>query len=86
MNPEAPVKLGDEVTDTITGFVGFATHKLEYFDGYVEIGVTPRSAKGNNQPGPEYIPSYRLKPTGNVISAPPKRNIMGFHGPSKKEQ
>lgn len=39
------IKLGDKVKDTVTGFVGIATAKIEFLNGCVQFHVRPTMAK-----------------------------------------
>ena len=36
------IKLGDQVKDSVTEFVGMATERCEYLNGCVQIRVTPK--------------------------------------------
>jgi hypothetical protein len=79
------IKLGNQVKDIVTGFVGIAVSKVEYLNGCVQYCVKPPSKDGA-MPDGQYIDIQQLelvgdgiavqrKETGGVMSdAPNKRN------------
>ncbi len=48
------IKLGDKVKDTVTGFSGVATAKVEFLNGCIQFMVTPKMAKPKKNETPEY--------------------------------
>lgn len=55
------MKLGDEVKDTITGFRGIVTAKVEYLSGHTEWQVTPKNCKDDGSPmAPDWFHVSRL--------------------------
>ena len=48
------IELGDKVKDTITGFAGTATARIEYLNGCIQFLVTPKMAKPKKNETPEY--------------------------------
>lgn len=59
--------LGSKVRDTITGFEGRATSRIEYITGCVQYGVLPEVGADGKYPNPEYIDEQRLVLTGGPI-------------------
>ena len=54
------VRLGDKVTDNITGFCGIAIARCEYLNGCISIEVQPTKLKGGEPVGPRWIDEQRL--------------------------
>lgn len=63
------VKLGDTVQDAVTGFVGVATARVEYINGCVQFGVTPKAVDGK-MPDAVYIDHQRLAVHGDPVAMP----------------
>lgn len=60
--PDAPFKMGDHLRDKITGLEGIATCKVNYVNGCVHYGITPKKAKKEmKQPETEYVDVQCLK-------------------------
>ena len=58
----APFDLGDRLRDKITGLEGIATAKVNYVNGCLHYGVTPKKEKKEKeQPEAEYIDSKLLE-------------------------
>lgn len=55
------IKLGDKVRDSITGFEGTATARVEYINGCVQFCVTPRVDKDGKSGVAEYVDYQRLE-------------------------
>lgn len=78
------IKLGDSVTDQITGLKGIVTAKLEYIHGCIQFGVSPKS-KDDKLPDTLYLDWKRLKITGKRVvlaveeSGGPSSTIRGEH-------
>lgn len=53
------VKLGDKVTDSLTGFTGIAYTRVECLTGCIQIGVIPK-ATDNVMPAIIYVDEDRL--------------------------
>lgn len=54
------IKLGDHVTDVITGFNGTAFSRISYLTGPDRIGVIPRCEDRAKLPEAEYFDEERL--------------------------
>lgn len=68
------IKLGEKVRDKVTGFEGIATSRVEYLNGCVQYGVTPKiKVKDNKKPETEYIDEGRLELVGKGINVKKKR-------------
>jgi len=58
----APFDLGDLLRDKITGLQGIATQKVDYVNGCVHYGITPKKEKKEiKQPETEYVDSACLE-------------------------
>lgn len=63
LNPKTPfdIRLGAEVEDRVTGFVGIAVSRVEYLTGCTQIGVQPKGEPGKNEvPATQYLDWQRL--------------------------
>lgn len=74
------IKLGQTVTDSITGFTGIATSRTEYLYGCVRIGVQPKELNDGKPVQEEYFDEQRLTsrstvPVGGPGDVPPQREI-----------
>ena len=79
------IKLGNQVKDIVTGFEGIATHRLEYLDGTVDIGVKAKSTKSDDKlPQPQYVSITQLEKTGEGIHIKPYLKQIGFINGSKQ--
>lgn len=80
------IKLGTKVIDKVTGFTGIATSRVEYINGCVQYGVTPKVKKDDTTAYPEstYVDEGQLEliketvnikkeQTGGVRRDAPKR-------------
>jgi hypothetical protein len=78
------IQLGQEVKDTVTGFTGIATAKVEYLNGCVQFCVKPKIAKNKEMPGGCYIDIEQLEVVGNGVYVAPKNTggDMGNDTPS----
>lgn len=56
------ISLGLKVVDTVTGFTGIATAKVEYINGCIQFCVQPEIDKDGKLPSGEYIDHQRLEP------------------------
>lgn len=80
-------KLGVKVTDSVTGFSGTITARVEYLNGCRQYGVAPRISNDGKKPDSEYFDEERLflgaavtrkeddqmvAPPGGVMSDRPK--------------
>lgn len=66
------VKLGDIVTDSITGFTGVAFGRCEYLHGCVKIGVMSRELKDGKPVGDEWFDEQRLAANHSAKSGGPQ--------------
>jgi hypothetical protein len=48
------IQLGDKVRDTVTGFTGIATARVEYISGCVRYAVTPQVGEDNKMLDAQY--------------------------------
>lgn len=62
------IALGSKVRDSITGFTGRATSRVEYITGCVQYGVLPEVKADGSYPNAEYIDEQRLTVVGEPIS------------------
>ena len=65
------IKLGQKVKCTVTGFTGIATSRVEYLNGCVQYGVTPKmmlkDSKDGKYPDSPYIDEGQLLVVGQGI-------------------
>lgn len=84
------IKLGQKVRDTVTGFVGVATSKVEYMNGCVQFCVKPSVDEDGKMQDGHYIDIDQLevvdettkrmvkeKPTGGPQADTPKDRYRG---------
>ena len=55
------VILGDEVKDSLTGFIGVATGRADYLTGCARIQVEAREAEAGGKPGEHWFDEQRLE-------------------------
>jgi hypothetical protein len=55
------IKLGDEVRDNVSGFLGIAVARHEYFQGCTRLTVQPRVDNDGKLPGTETFDSPQLE-------------------------
>jgi len=80
------IKLGRKVRDKVTGFEGIATSRVEYINGCIQYGVTPKVKKDDRTAYPDstYVDEGQLelikegvkikkKPLGGVRNDTPNR-------------
>ena len=73
------VKLGDKVTDYITGFSGIVTARTEYLYGCVRVAVEPTELREGKPVESQYFDEQRVDPqsevkTGGPGDFPPSRD------------
>ena len=61
------IKLGQKVKDTVTGFVGIATSKIEYLNGCVQYCVKPKVGKDGKYNSGEWFDDAQLEVVSNGI-------------------
>ena len=66
------IELGNKVKDTVTGYEGIATARIEYLNGCIQYCVKPKIGKDGKMPEGEYIDEGELKDLGKGIKAAPK--------------
>jgi hypothetical protein len=66
------IKLGAQVKDKVSGYVGIATSRVEYLNGCVQYGVRGKVDKDNKAPEAVYIDEEQLVVFGKGISIVPK--------------
>jgi hypothetical protein len=77
------VKLGDKVTDSITGFSGIAVARTEYLYGCVRITVQPTELRDGKPQDADYFDEQRLAEestatTGGPGIVPPERKVPKY--------
>lgn len=57
------IKLGTKVIDKVTGFEGIATSRVEYINGCIQYGVTPKVKKDDTTAYPDstYVDEGQLE-------------------------
>lgn len=60
------VKLGDKVTDSLSGFEGIATSRTEFLYGCVRIFVEPKELKDGKPIEGQYFDEQRLDSKSEV--------------------
>lgn len=73
------IKLGNKVRDTVTGFSGIVTSRIEYLNGCIQFGVGGKVRKDGGVPGTEYFDWQRLEMLGPGLA--PKMSRTG--GPQR---
>ncbi len=66
------IKLGQRVRDTITGFEGIATAKVEYLNGCVQFCIKPKITKDGKISEGEYIDVGQLEVIKGEVKVDPK--------------
>ena len=69
------VYLGDEVKDSISGFKGLATGRIEYLTGCVQILVAAKNQKVGEKPTECWLDEQRLVVTNAGAYGLPKKEI-----------
>lgn len=55
------IKLGDKVTDKVTGFTGIVTARCEWITGHVQIEVAPLCEKDGKMVDDKWLDENRLE-------------------------
>ena len=72
------IELGEKVKDKVTGFVGIATSRVDYLNGCVQYGITPKMKKGESKkPVASYIDIEQLISLEKKVIIK-KKNSGGF--------
>ena len=61
------IKLGQHVTDMVTGFNGIATARVKYLNGCIQYCVKPQASETGKMPDGEYIDHNQLRVTGEGV-------------------
>ncbi len=61
------IELGKKVKDSVTGFEGIVSARVEYLSGCIQYLIRPTIAEKGKFPEGEYIDEGVLKVTGNGI-------------------
>lgn len=73
--------LGRTVTDTITGYTGTATARIEFLTGCIQYCVTARIDRDGKLPDPVYFDESRLSIVDPVVAPlPPRMGVGGDMG------
>ena len=75
------VKLGDYVTDSITGLSGVVVGRAEYLYGCVSCQVQPKKLKDGASLDAEWIDEQRLG-VSNAVAGGPQNNPPGRTNPT----
>jgi hypothetical protein len=71
-------RLGVELKDIVTGFVGIAAGRTEYLTGCNHYGLAPRKLCQDGKPGEwQWFDESRLVPTGKVLKGYNSPNTSG---------
>ncbi len=62
-------QLGDILRDSITGFSGTATSRVEYINGCIHYGLVPKIGKDQKAPTVEYFDWQRLELVKKGVAA-----------------
>lgn len=73
------IKLGSKVRDTVSGVVGTATSRIQYLNGCVQYGITPKT-----QPGSSEITTWNIDEEQIEIVKPIKKKTGFSGGPTRK--
>lgn len=57
------VKLGERVTDRITGFTGIVVARTEFLNGCIRVGVQSETLKDGKVLDPEYFDEQQVGPS-----------------------
>jgi hypothetical protein len=84
------IKLGQRARDTITGFEGIATSRVEYLNGCIQYCIRPTQLEKGEMIESQYIDEGQLeivkeekdidiipKPVGGEMANTPKSNYRG---------
>ncbi len=85
VTPEATnvsVRLGQEVTDKISGVVGITTRRVTYINGCVHFAVQPKVDKDGKMPEAIYLDHGRLVASHQAVEAKPPSTTRPPGGPS----
>lgn len=69
------IKLGTKVVDKVTGFEGIATSRVEYINGCIQYGVTPKVKKDDTTAYPDstYVDEAQLQLVKKEVKIETKR-------------
>ncbi|MEN3238639.1 hypothetical protein PUR29_34935 [Methylobacterium ajmalii] len=87
VTPEATnvsVRLGQEVTDKISGVVGITTRRITYINGCVQFAVQPKVDKDGKMPEAIYLDHGRLVASHQAVEAKPPSTTRPPGGPSTR--
>lgn len=62
--------LGSTLRDTVTGFEGVATGRVEYINGCVQYAIAPPVDKDGKLQDAHYFDAQRLRLVGAVVDVP----------------
>jgi len=72
MNDWNGISLGNEVKDTVTGFTGTATSRIEYLNGCKQICIKPKMVKDGEMPEGQYIDIQQVEVVGQGVAVTQK--------------
>lgn len=61
------ITLGNKVKDTVTGFEGIATSRIEFLNGCIQYCIKPKMGKDGKMPEGEYIDEEQLMDLGKDV-------------------
>lgn len=76
------IKLGSKIRCKVTGLEGTATSRIEYINGCIQYGLTPK-ADSNKYPDAVYLDEKQLEVIGDGINIPKKETGGPQHGAPK---
>lgn len=82
---EVEIKFGDRVKDTITGFEGFVTAKVEYITGCIQWEITPATLKDGVPQSTWWIDEKRVvlvSKAEDAVTSSPTGGPQDNHPPS----
>ena len=71
------ITLGEEVKDKVSGFKGIATSRVEYLNGCIQYGVTPKVEKHNKKVDTCYIDEDQLVVVSTGVNTKKKEKPPG---------
>jgi len=72
------IKLGSKVEDRISGFIGITESRVEYLNGCIQYGITPKVGKDNKKGEFQWIDEEQLKVIGKGVTTESEPSGGGF--------
>jgi len=77
------IKLGDKVKDTITGFTGIATARINYIYKCVQIQITGKKGKEDSAPSEWFDEAGIVVVKKNAIKKKKEAKVKSTGGPKR---